>query len=322
MAQIFQYPNLLSGTRSGEGWKIAGGKPVTPDKSAYKWGPVLPCYNSAATETYLWSPPVTLHRDTGYVLSFLAAGTDNLKGVDVHVLDVDASYVGWVGAEMYIEKPGGGGSLVLPAVSPLGGVARRRVVQNQIRQQRQRRRRDGDCVVCERHAHRGHGAARMGTGRRGGVAMSDEQGASNFNLLSGSDTSKVLGGSWYPVTFNTRGVEFGTPYALSVTCDSSADGLGLQARLNYWSTDGKQKDLSDTPSTRLAKGKRVATFVIPGFDKPDDFKKAVLMVQAGSISGKGTIKVSRPMLVEGTEPAAWAPAEGETLAGGGCAHER
>lgn len=109
MAQIFQYPNLLSGTRSGEGWKIAGGKPVTPDKSAYKWGPVLPCYNSAATETYLWSPPVTLHRDTGYVLSFLAAGTDNLKGVDVHVLDVDASYVGWVGAEMYIEKPGGGG---------------------------------------------------------------------------------------------------------------------------------------------------------------------------------------------------------------------
>ena len=30
----------------------------------------------------------------------------------------------------------------------------------------------------------------------------------------------------------------------------------------------------------------------------------------------------RPMVVEGTEPAAWAPAEGETLAGGGCFHER
>lgn len=28
------------------------------------------------------------------------------------------------------------------------------------------------------------------------------------------------------------------------------------------------------------------------------------------------------MLVEGTEPSAWAPAEGETLAGGGCVHER
>lgn len=30
----------------------------------------------------------------------------------------------------------------------------------------------------------------------------------------------------------------------------------------------------------------------------------------------------RPMLVEGTTPAAWAPAEGEELAGGGCSHER
>lgn len=28
------------------------------------------------------------------------------------------------------------------------------------------------------------------------------------------------------------------------------------------------------------------------------------------------------MLVEGDTPAAWAPAEGETLAGGGCVHER
>lgn len=107
--QTFEYPNLLSGTRSGAGWNLAGGKPVTPDQSAYRYGPVLPCYNSAATETYLWSPPVTLHRDTDYVLSFLAAGTGNLKGVDVHVLDVDASYTGWVGAEMILEKPGGGG---------------------------------------------------------------------------------------------------------------------------------------------------------------------------------------------------------------------
>lgn len=31
---------------------------------------------------------------------------------------------------------------------------------------------------------------------------------------------------------------------------------------------------------------------------------------------------TRPMLVEGTTPAAWAPAEGEELAGGGCVHER
>lgn len=30
----------------------------------------------------------------------------------------------------------------------------------------------------------------------------------------------------------------------------------------------------------------------------------------------------RPMVVEGSTPAAWAPAEGEMLAGGGCVHER
>lgn len=106
--QTFEYPSLLAGTRSGKGWNLAGGKPVMADQSAYRYGPVLPCYNSATDETYLWSPPVTLHTGTDYVLSFLAACTDNLKGFDVHVLDVDTSYTGWIGAEMIPEKPGGG----------------------------------------------------------------------------------------------------------------------------------------------------------------------------------------------------------------------
>lgn len=147
--------------------------------------------------------------------------------------------------------------------------------------------------------------------------MSDEQGTSSFNLLSGSDASKVLGGSWDFSSFDTKEPEFGTPYALSVTYDSSADGLWFQARFNYWTADGDAKNLSDTPQIVCAKGKHVATVTIPSFDRPDDFASAVFMVQAGDISGKGTIAVSRPMLVEGTEPAAWAPAEGETLAGGG-----
>ena len=145
--------------------------------------------------------------------------------------------------------------------------------------------------------------------------MSDEQ--SNFNLLSDSDVSEVLDGSWHSVTFGTKKVEFGTPYTLSVAYDSSADGLRLQTRFNYWTTSGEIKTLSDTPQMVCAKGKHVATATIPSFDKPDDFKRAVFMVQAGYISGNGTIEVSRPMLVEGTTPAAWAPAEGEELAGGG-----
>ena len=150
--------------------------------------------------------------------------------------------------------------------------------------------------------------------------MSDEQ--SNFNVLNGSDASKVLDGSWYPVDFDVTKCEFGTPYTLSVTCDSGADGLWLQVRFNYWSTDGKILSLSDTPAINCTKGKHVVTETIPSFDRPDDFASASFMVQAGDISGKGTIEISRPMLVEGTEPAAWAPAEGETLAGGGCSRER
>lgn len=39
-------------------------------------------------------------------------------------------------------------------------------------------------------------------------------------------------------------------------------------------------------------------------------------------TNSGTVHVALPMCVRGTEPAAWAPAEGETLAGGGCVHER
>lgn len=39
-------------------------------------------------------------------------------------------------------------------------------------------------------------------------------------------------------------------------------------------------------------------------------------------TNSGTVHVALLMCVRGTEPAAWAPAEGEGLAGGWCAHER
>ena len=39
-------------------------------------------------------------------------------------------------------------------------------------------------------------------------------------------------------------------------------------------------------------------------------------------AGTRTQKMAGIMLVEGTTPAAWAPAEGEELAVGGCSHER
>lgn len=113
--QTFEWPNMLTGTRSGAGWNLISGKPAVVDQSAYRYGPVVPCYNSAATETYLYSPPVTLRAGTDYVLGFLAACTDNMSGFDVHVLDMGASYPGWVGAEMYgLPRPGGGRWYSLP----------------------------------------------------------------------------------------------------------------------------------------------------------------------------------------------------------------
>jgi hypothetical protein len=139
----------------------------------------------------------------------------------------------------------------------------------------------------------------------------------SFNVLSDSEKNHFLSRSWYPADFNPNGVKFGTPYALSVTYDSSADGLWLETRFNYWTTDGSYRRLSDTVRINCAKGKHSVTVTIPSFDKPDDFARAVFIVRAGDISGKGTIEISRPMLVEGTKPAAWAPAEGETLVGVG-----
>lgn len=129
----------------------------------------------------------------------------------------------------------------------------------------------------------------------------------DMNIIDGSDTTKVLSESWYPVGFNVKEMEFGTPYALSVTYDSSADGLWFQVRFNYWSTNGKLSSLSDTKSINCAKGKRVATVTIPSFDRPDDFKSSSFMIQAGDISGMGTMEISRPMLVTGETPQEWVP---------------
>jgi hypothetical protein len=42
----------------------------------------------------------------------------------------------------------------------------------------------------------------------------------------------------------------------------------------------------------------------------------------GFDTNSGSVHVALPMCVRGDQPAAWAPAEGEELAGGGCSHER
>lgn len=50
--------------------------------------------------------------------------------------------------------------------------------------------------------------------------------------------------------------------------------------------------------------------------------KSIAVRLMGGVPNGVKVSVAGVMLVEGDTPAAWAPADGETLAGGGCVHER
>lgn len=55
----------------------------------------------------------------------------------------------------------------------------------------------------------------------------------------------------------------------------------------------------------------------------EDWEYYVRFDNNASTDGKeSTLYIADPMLCEGTEPHAWAPAEGESLPGGGCSDER
>lgn len=64
------------------------------------------------------------------------------------------------------------------------------------------------------------------------------------------------------------------------------------------------------------------TYAQPWPDHADPDKVSICNTPPyGGTGIKRSMSFRDVMLVEGTEPAAWAPAEGETLAGGGCVHE-
>lgn len=137
-------------------------------------------------------------------------------------------------------------------------------------------------------------------------------------LVNTADIHRTLTRNWENFSVSiAKDLDFGPDYSLSFECESTADS-DIQARFNYISTDGKHKLLSNTPSSAVSAGENQVTLLIPAFSRPDDFAKAYLMIQAMAIADDGAqLTISRPMLVEGTTPAAWAPAEGETLSGGG-----
>lgn len=92
----YRYPNLLTGTRSGEGWFIN-----YTSGAGYNPGTGIELYNAKPTEDYLFSPPVVLHRGIDYTLHCYAANTENLSSTELWVLDK-----GKVGANAALNTPG------------------------------------------------------------------------------------------------------------------------------------------------------------------------------------------------------------------------
>ena len=110
MAQTFQYPNLLSGTRSGEGWLYSG--PAGGTFYYNETTQALVLQGIPTTEFFMFSPPVILHRGIDYTLHCFAASTANMSSTELWVLDgtgASDSY-NWIGAHPALKTPGPGGA--------------------------------------------------------------------------------------------------------------------------------------------------------------------------------------------------------------------
>ena len=104
MEQTFQYPNLLTGTRSGKGWSRGG----SGASGGYNPDTGIELHNTQSSENFLYSPPVVLHKNTDYTLHCFAANTANMSSTDIIVLDTGgySSSYQWIGAGLDNKNPG------------------------------------------------------------------------------------------------------------------------------------------------------------------------------------------------------------------------
>ena len=171
MGQEYEYPNLLSGTRTGKGWTRGG----SGAGGGYNPNTGIGLYNSKSTEDFLFSPRVVLHKGIDYTLHCFAASTANMRSTEMWVLDKGGpsnSYK-WIGAFVPFKTPGPGGGVARCHVPARCQCAGRRAIPAPLRQQREHGRRELPHMVPQHHALRIGRAARMGTGRRGGVALDE-----------------------------------------------------------------------------------------------------------------------------------------------------
>ena len=121
MSQIFEYPNLLTGSRSGVGWKYDNGGMRNEYSNGNKQHTL---YNSTNEENFIVSPLVSLKHGITYTLSVYTANTENCVGSDLYVLYEKAA-TGWVAAYVYNCAKGPRGGWItfvftIPDTSPEG----------------------------------------------------------------------------------------------------------------------------------------------------------------------------------------------------------
>jgi hypothetical protein len=106
MAQTFEYPDLIAGTRGTSVYKEAFDQ---PQDESQPWD----LHNASMTqENFMWADGprnIPLKPDTDYTLYFWADRTDNMDSADVWIIDADGGYVPlWFASPFQI--PAGGGT--------------------------------------------------------------------------------------------------------------------------------------------------------------------------------------------------------------------
>lgn len=139
--------------------------------------------------------------------------------------------------------------------------------------------------------------------------VSFEWGADGWLHVHGTQES---GAAWGVTSQKTPIHLEAAKYVISAYAEEG--GLGSYAYISVWLTD----DSAPVKSDGMHWLSSWYGYLVLTVTKPVD---VYVCVNAGAMGATVDYRM-RIMLVAGDTPAAWAPAYGETLAGGGCSHER
>lgn len=161
MAQTFQYPNLIAGTRDHINLYSYNNSVRPVALAAAPGGLAYALVNADVKEKFMWASLADLRHGKKYVLSLWMASTDNCYGTDIFVIDTEDGHYDAIGVENKVKPPSGG--VVLLDIPGARLLPRWKALPLAHRQQREHGRQGVDALRCGHHAHRGHGAACVGS---------------------------------------------------------------------------------------------------------------------------------------------------------------